>query len=398
MALKASDVQPQRRRVCVVTGSRAEYGLLRPLIQLLRDDNRLELLLVATGMHLAPQFGATIDEIIADGFQVDGCVDCNLEDDSRPGILRSIARGIEGFSSILPELRPDLVVVLRDRFEIFAAAQSTLILGIPLAHLCGGEVTEGAFDDPIRHSITKMSCLHFVAAEEYRLRVIQLGESPETVHTVGSIVLDTLRQTRLLDREQLEKSIGYHLRERNLLVTYHPQTISGTSVEESFRSLLQALKSFPDLGIIFTKSNADSGGRRINQLIDEFVEHLCGRAVAHTSLGHLRYLSCIQHCTAVVGNSSSGLIEVPALHRPTVNIGERQKGRLRALSVIDCGESSSEISSAIQKALSPEFRPLAAAPQSPYGGDGQASSRIRDFLLSAPLSVRKSFYDLPRKD
>ena len=386
------------RRICVVTGSRAEYGLLRPLLQRLKDADDLELCLVATGMHLAPRFGYTVDEITADGFTIDGRIDCDLEGDSRPSILRSMAKVLEGFSSLLPELQPDVLVLLGDRFEILAVAQSALILGIPIAHLCGGEVTEGAFDDPIRHSITKMSCLHFVAAEDYRRRVIQLGEPPESVFMVGSIALDTLREIELLDREHFQQSIGFRLRERNLLVTYHPQTISATSVEESFRSLLQALDGFPELGIIFTKPNADSGGQRISDLIDEFVRAANGRAVAHTSLGHLRYLSAVRHCDAVVGNSSSGLIEVPALRRPTVNIGERQKGRLRARSVLDCGGSSAEIAQAIERALSAEFQAIAADPQSPYEGDGRASQKILDVLRSSPLSVRKSFYDLPQED
>lgn len=381
------------RRICIVTGTRAEYGLLRGVMQEIQCDRTLELQLIATGMHLSPKFGNTDQDIERDGFEIARKVDMHLDDDSPVGIARSIGAGIAGFGEALKELQPDCVVVLGDRFEILAAVSAALVARFPVAHIHGGELTEGAFDDAIRHAVTKMSHLHFVAAEEYRRRVIQLGEDPERVFCVGGLGVDAIKRLDLLDRKALEASLDFKLGKRNLLVTFHPATLDGAA-EEQCAELLAALESLNDIQLIFTFPNADTGGRAIRTMIESFVE---GRsnARAYASLGQKRYLSCMHEVDGVVGNSSSGILEAPAFKVGTVNIGNRQQGRLRAESVIDCAPERNAITAAIEKLYSAAFQDRLAGVQSAYG-DGGASTRIVQHLRKAPLDgiLKKSFHDL----
>ncbi|WP_126308690.1 UDP-N-acetylglucosamine 2-epimerase [Methylomusa anaerophila] len=384
-----------RRKICIVTGSRAEYGLLRPLMQEIANDPMLELQIAVTGMHLSNEFGLTYKIIEEDGFTITAKVENLLAGDCAVSIAKSIGLGVIGFADVLARLQPDAVVILGDRFEILAAAQAAMVHRIPIAHIHGGETTEGAIDESIRHSLTKMAHLHFVAAEEYRKRVIQLGEHPDRVFNFGAIGLDNIHQDKLLSKEDFQKAIGFRLAKENFLVTYHPVTLDMRGPHAPMEELLQALDEYPETKVIFTKSNADTGGKVINNLIDEYVNKNPQRCVAFASLGQLRYLSAIRYVDVVIGNSSSGLIEVPAFKKPTVNIGDRQKGRIRAVSVIDCPEVKGDIVKAIQKALSTEFIQQIAAVRSPYGC-GDTAVRIKKVLKEIKLDgiIRKQFYDI----
>ncbi len=382
------------RRICVVTGSRAEYGLLRCLMDEIRGDSELQLQIAVTGTHLSPRFGHTYREIEADGFAIDSKVEMDLEDDSPKGIARATGQGVIGFAEAFDGLAPDVVVLLGDRFETLAAAETALIQRLPIAHLHGGEVTEGAIDDSMRHAITKMAALHFVATEAFRQRVLQLGEAPERVFTVGGLGLDAIARSALLDRPTLEKALDFELGAHVFLVTYHPETATESDPAADFGALLAALEVFEDARVVFTKPNADAGNARIAELMDRWVEANGTRARAYDSLGQLRYLSLLQEADLVIGNSSSALIEAPALKTPAVNIGIRQKGRPRADSIIDCAAETAAIESAIAKALAPEFRNRCADAVSPYGGPG-AAARIKEILKSVPLETLnvKPFHD-----
>jgi GDP/UDP-N,N'-diacetylbacillosamine 2-epimerase (hydrolysing) len=384
-----------RRRVCVVTGSRADYGLLRWTMEAIRKAEDLELQVVATGMHLSPRFGSTYREIEQDGFRIDVKVDMALDSDSPAGIARSMGAGLTGFGEALQALRPDLLLLLGDRFEIFCAAAAALVARTPVAHLHGGEKTEGAFDEALRHSITKMSHLHFVAAEEYRGRVIQLGESPDRVFLVGGLGIENILKLPLLERPALEAALGFELMRKNLLVTFLPATLDAQSSEAQFAELLAALEPLEDTRLIFTLPNADPGGQALIGMVEEFAARH-GNAQARASLGQLLYLSCLRHVDAVVGNSSSGLCEAPSFRTATINIGDRQRGRLRAASVIDCAPGRDAIAAAIERAYSAEFRAGLAAVRNPYG-ETAASDRIVPVIRSYPLDtiLKKSFYDLP---
>ncbi|MBS3964066.1 MAG: UDP-N-acetylglucosamine 2-epimerase (hydrolyzing), partial [Methylomonas sp.] len=324
------------RKICVVTGSRADYGLLYWLMKDIQADAGLELQLVATGMHLSPEFGSTWQQIAADGFNISHKVEMLLSSDTPVGISKAMGLSLIGFADALAALQPDIVVVLGDRFEIFAAAQAAMNLRIPLAHIHGGELSEGAVDDAIRHALTKLSHLHFTATETYRHRVIQLGEQPERVFNVGAPGLDNIHRLPLLDRAALEDSIGFRLGAKNFLVTFHPVTLEKQTAGEQFEALLQALDGFDDAHILFTHSNADADGRAMAGLIEAYRAKHPDRVAVFVSLGSVRYLSAMRHVDAVVGNSSSGIIEAPALGVATVNIGDRQRGRLCANSVIHC--------------------------------------------------------------
>ena len=378
-----------------MTGTRAEYGLLYWLLREIEADDVLSLQLAVTGMHLAPEFGMTVGDIEADGFAVDARVEMLVSSDTSVGIAKSIGLGVIGFADAFARLKPDVVVLLGDRFEILAAAQAALVASIPIAHLHGGETTEGAFDEAIRHSITKMAHLHFVAAEPYRRRVVQLGEDPKRVFNLGSPGLDHFHRTPLLDRSEVEDFLAFPLDAPTFVVTYHPTTLSGRSVRESTKELFRALLRFPDARFVFTKSNADTGGRAINQAIDAFVQAHPDRARAFDAMGLPRYLSTLAHADVVIGNSSSGLTEAPAVGIPTVNVGARQNGRLRASSVIDCGESEAEIVQAIDTALSPGFGALIEGQELPYGV-GDASPAVCRVLRETPLGeslLQKRFHD-----
>lgn len=384
------------RKVCVVTGTRAEFGLLRWLMDEIAQHAELELQVAVTGMHLSPEFGSTYQEIEAAGFNVDEKIEMLLSSDSDTAVTKSMGLGMIGFADAYERLQPDIVVVLGDRFEIFAAASAAMIAGIPIAHLHGGETTEGAFDEAIRHSVTKMSHLHFVAAEEYKNRVIQLGEYPERVFNVGGMGIDAIKRIQLLDREALEKSMDFRFGNKNLLITFHPVTLEG---QESFtaqmQALLDALVELDDTHLIFTLPNADTGGRELTRMVREFVDRR-NNASVYNSLGQLRYFSCLAQVDAVIGNSSSGLLEAPAFKIGTVNIGDRQKGRLKAESVINCEPSKAWILAAISKLYSPDFQSSLDSVSNPYGNGG-ASKAIVKILADYPLGtlVKKSFYNLP---
>ena len=386
------------RKICIVTGTRAEYGLLYWLMREVQEDSELELQVVATGMHLSPEFGLTYQDIEADRFEIDETVEMLVSSDTSVGTAKSMGLGTIGFADVFNRLNPDCLVVLGDRFEVLAAAQAAMVARIPTAHIHGGETTKGAVDEMIRHSITKMSHVHFVTTDAFRRRVIQLGESPDRVFNVGAPGLDYLRRLDLMSQDGLEESLDFELDDPTFLITYHPVTLQETPPEESVGELIKALENFPDARLIFTKANADAGGRIINRRICHFVKEQGERARLYDSLGQRRYLSALNLVDVVVGNSSSGIIEAPAIPVPTVNIGARQKGRPRAESVIDCSETYSDISRSIREALSTEFRSRLDDVQSPYG-DGNASDRICKQLKKLKInSMAKSFYDLPVDD
>jgi GDP/UDP-N,N'-diacetylbacillosamine 2-epimerase (hydrolysing) len=384
-----------RRKICVVTGTRAEYGHLYWLMKEIKDDPDLELQLVATGMHLSPEFGLTYRKIEEDGFTINEKVEMLLSSDTPVGIAKSIGLGVIGFADAFDRLKPDILVVLGDRYETFAAAQVAMTAKIPIAHIHGGETTVGAMDEAMRHAITKMAHFHFTAAEPYRQRVIQLGEIPDRVLNYGAPGLDNLRITNLLEKDDFEKSIDFQLGALSFLVTYHPVTLNVEGPEKPFQELLRALDHFSEAKIIFTKANADASGRIINQSIDDYAKRNAARVKVFTSMGPLLYWSAMKSVELVLGNSSSGLIEAPVLKKPAVNIGERQRGRLRADSVIDCEEKEQAIVSAIEKGLSPGFKSILENVVSPYG-HGNASLKIKEYLKKVPLQnvLMKQFYDL----
>ncbi len=383
------------RTICVVSGSRADYGLLQWVMRGISRDPGLTLQVIATGMHLSPEFGLTYREIEADGFVIDRKLEILTSSDSAAGVTKSVGLGAIAFADAFGELKPDIVLLLGDRFEIFAAATAAMIAGLPIAHLHGGEITEGAFDDAIRHAITKMSHLHFVAAEPYRSRVVQMGESPDRVFLSGGLGVDAICRTPLLDRADLEKAMDFKLGKKNLLVTFHPVTLEPGAAPGQMAELLKALDSLQETHLILTLPNADTGGRELIRMIEEFVAAR-PHAKAFTSLGQLRYLSCIAHVDGVVGNSSSGLAEAPSFKKGTVNIGDRQRGRLKAASVIDCEPDCASIVAAICTLYSPSFQASLENVQNPYG-DGGASDKIIDVLKHFNIDsiTKKSFYDLP---
>lgn len=375
----------------MTTGSRAEYGLLFWVLNDLREDADFDLQLVVTGMHLAPEFGNTVREIERDGFAIARRVEMLLSGDTPTAIAKSIGLGVMGMSDALDQLKPDLAVLLGDRFEIFAAAQACLVHGIPIAHIAGGDTTEGAIDESMRHAITKLAHVHFVTNELAARRVRQLGEDPKRIFNVGSPGLDHLRRRPLLDRRALEDVLEARLGEQNLLITFHPVTLHDDKGEGEFRALLAALEALdPSFRLWFTRPNADSGGRAIVAALDTWVAVHRDRAKVYTSLGQLPYLSLMAQVNAVVGNSSSGLYEAPSLGVATVDIGDRQKGRLAAPSVWRCSGEQSAIKQAIDRAIARNYRGTV----NPYG-DGRSSSRILDVLRVLPSRaelLRKSFH------
>lgn len=381
----------RRQRICVVTGSRAEYGLLYWVLHDLRDDNDFELQLVVTGMHLAPEFGLTVRQIEADGFAIARRVEMLLAGDTAGSVSKSTALGLIGFSDALEQLQPETVLVLGDRFEILAAAVASLMHRVPLVHIAGGDVSEGAIDDSMRHAITKMAHVHLVTNEEAARRVRQMGEDPSRVHVVGSPGLDHLRRRPLLARGELEQQLGAPLGRHNLLVTFHPVTLTADDGLGEFDELLAALAATSaDTTIWLTRPNADMGGRAISRRLDEFAGRHEGRAHVYDSLGQLRYLSLMAQVDAVVGNSSSGLYESPSLGVPTVNIGDRQRGRLAASSVLHCPPQREAISQAIDQARTLDCRGVV----NPYG-DGHSAARIVAALRALPareVLLRKPFF------
>lgn len=382
------------RKIAVVTGTRAEYGLLRGLLDEIQSDTDLILQLVVSGMHLSHEFGLTYREIEQDGFVIDAKVEMLLSSDSAVGIAKSVGLGVVGFADCFERLKPDVIVLLGDRFEILAAAQTAMMLKIPIAHIHGGELTEGAIDDGIRHAITKMSNLHFTAAKAYQDRVIQLGESPECVFNFGAPGVERIKKIKLLDKNQLEKNLNFQFGALTFLVTYHPATLLLDDISNELKNVFSALNLFPEAKIIFTKTNADEAGRFINQQIDAYVIKNPERTIAFTSMGDLNYLSAVRQCDVVIGNSSSGIIEVPIFHKPTVNIGNRQKGRLLSESVLPCDVSMEAISAAIQQALSTDFKHIVEKTISPYDS-GNTAELIKNTIKATDFKkiIQKKFYD-----
>lgn len=381
------------RKICVVTGTRAEYGLLAPLMSLLKQDSDIDFQLVVTGAHLSAQHGSTLKFIEQDGFVANALVDLALSDDSALGVANAAGRATSQLADAFAKLKPDVVVVLGDRYEILGAAQAALILGIPIAHIHGGEVTTGAFDDSIRHAITKMSNLHFCAAEDYQRRLIQLGESPDTVFNVGALGVDVLLNIPKMSRDELSSVVGIALGKELLLVTFHPTTRSEMTVATELHELLSALEHFALATIVFTGVNADPGYSLVNNEIQKFVTRDSSRRVLHNSLGQKSYINLMSVADVVIGNSSSGIIEAPALHVATVNIGTRQDGRLRADSIIDVKFGQNEIRTAIETALSPLFKSRCSTATSKYGY-GNTAKTIADTLKNAPLTTHKTFFNI----
>ncbi len=383
-----------KKRIAFCTGTRAEYGLLKPLMDRVLSMPELEFELFVTGMHLSPDFGNTVTQIEADGIPVSERIEILLSGDTPSAITKSMGLAMIGFGEAFARRKPDLLVLLGDRFEAFCAAAAATVARVPIAHLHGGELTEGAIDDAFRHSITKMSYLHFTSTEEYRQRVIRMGESPERVFNVGAIGIENIKNLPLLNRGDLEHELGVHFGDKVALVTFHPATLDVEPPAEQMRRLLGALDNFPELFIIFTKANADTDGRVINSLIDEYVQRNPGRSVAFTSMGQIRYLSAMKAASVVIGNSSSGIIEAPSFGVPTVNIGDRQKGRVRAPSVVDCRARSEEIATAIRVVTKESFlRTLDGA--NPYEGTDVSGNILR--LIGTALDsgiLVKSYFEV----
>lgn len=383
------------RKICVVTGSRAEYGILKGLMKAIQNDSDLTLQVIATNQHLSKRQGETYLEIESDGFSIDFKV--YMADDEAPDnantTAKSISRGISGLADAFDALKPDLLLILGDRFEMLAVASTALIYRIPIAHIHGGETTEGAFDDAIRHAITKMSHLHFTSTEVYRKRVIQLGEQPDRVFNVGALGVENVLNTDFMTKAELEHSLNFQLTDKCLLCTYHPATLSQMSSEDQVSNLLQALDYFQDFHIIFTYSNSDTNSRIIIKRIQEYVDFNGDRCLFIPSLGQRRYFSALKHVNAVIGNSSSGIIEVPSFGIPTLDIGDRQKGRIAAKSVIHCGYSTDEIKKGLEKVTN--YQSIGF--DNPYYKKGTCNAILKVFE-TYPLEnlIQKQFYDIPQ--
>jgi len=385
----------KKKKIAVVTGTRAEYGLLYWVIKGINDDPDLELQLLVTGMHLSPEFGMTVNKIEEDEIPIKKRIETLLSSDTPIGISKSMGLGMISFAEAFSELEPDLCLVLGDRFEIFTAVSAAMIARIPIAHCHGGEATEGLIDEPIRHSISKMSHLHFTSTEEYRKRVVQLGEQPDRVFNVGALGIENIHRLKLLDRKDFEESIEFELGDPTFLVTYHPVTLEDKSAKKQCIALLKALDNFPESKVIFTMPNADTDGRIIIDLFEKYVSENPERTVAFKSLGQLRYLSALQFVDVVIGNSSSGLIEVPSFNIPTVNIGDRQKGRVSGSTVINSDYDYNNIRESIEKALGSNFFEKIKDAKNPYD-QGFSSDKILSTLKKYSLDniLKKKFYNL----
>ncbi|MDR0796578.1 MAG: UDP-N-acetylglucosamine 2-epimerase [Tannerella sp.] len=381
------------RKICVITGSRAEYGLMSRLMRFIQDDGDFQLQIIATNMHLAVEYGETYKEIEADGFVVDKKIPILSSSDSAHATVKSVGKGIIGFADAYEELQPDSIMVLGDRYEILAAVSAAMFYKIPIVHLHGGEITEGAYDDAIRHAITKMSHLHFTSTAEYRQRVIQMGERPDTVYHVGSLGCDNIRHIPLIEKEELETSLNFALDRNTIFVTFHPVTMETNTAESQFKELLSAIDQIKYLRIIFTMPNSDTDSRIIMNLIKEYVSQNAEKAVWFASLGMRRYLSVLQYIGAVVGNSSSGIIEVPSFHIPTLNIGDRQKGRITAASVVHGKPERADIEEKLTTIIQPGFTESLKNIQNPYEKPNTAKEIIR-ILKEKELKPNKKFYNL----
>lgn len=382
------------KKICIVTATRAEYGLLKPLMELINNSDEVELQIIATGAHLSPEFGLTYKQIEKDGFKINRKVEMLLSSDTPSSIVKTMGVTMMGFAEVLPELAPDLLIILGDRYEMLAVASAATIFKIPIAHIHGGEVTEGAYDDAIRHAITKMSHLHFASTESYRNRIIQMGENPQNVFNVGAIGLDNIRNLKLLTKVELEEGLGIKFKKHSYQITFHPETLGELTAAEQFKNLLNVIDEQKDSFFVFTKANADTDGRIINQMIEEYVNAHTDKAVAFTSLGTLKFLSVVKHCDAMVGNSSSGILEAPSLRTATINIGDRQKGRIQAESVVNVGYNEKDIYNGFLKIQEPDFRNKLESVINPYDKGGAAIeiyNQIKNFRIK---NTSKSFYDL----
>lgn len=383
------------KKICFFTGTRAEYGLLYPLMKLIKEKNEYELQIIASGMHLSPEFGLTYKEIEKDGFKINEKIEILMSSDSDIGINKAIGLGLISFSETLKRLEPDILIILGDRFEALSMAISSYIMKIPIAHIHGGERTEGAIDEGIRHSITKMSYLHFTSTAEYRKRVVQLGENPEKVFNVGAIGLDNIKNLKLLSKEQIEGTLSFKFGNKNILFTYHPTTLNTDQLKQEVDEIFKALEKLIKIGykIIITKSNADEGGRFINQFIDKFSVSQKDKVFVSTNFGTLKYLSIMRYVDFVLGNSSSGIVEAPSLNVPTINIGERQKGRVRGNSIIDVSPSEEEILRAVSIAQNMDRNKIS----NPYDQGGAAQKIydvLKDYLENNKINLKKEFYDI----
>ncbi|MGP1360331.1 UDP-N-acetylglucosamine 2-epimerase [Campylobacter sp.] len=385
------------RKICVVTSTRAEYGLLYWLLKEIKADSKLELQIIATGMHLSPEFGLTYKEIEKE-FKIDKKIEILGYSHSKLDICTEMAKVYEKFAPAFSELKPDILVLLGDRYEIFGVAGVASIMQIPIAHIHGGETTQGTFDEAFRHSITKMSHIHFAATREYANRIIQLGEEPSRVFNVGGPGIENIKKLNLLNKDEFEKSINFKLAKKNILITFHPVTLENSSAKKQFSELLKAIDELKDTNFIFTKANSDIDSDVINKMIDEYISKNSQKAVAFASLGQLRYLSAIKFVDIVLGNSSSGLLEVPSFKKTTINIGDRQKGRTKAISVIDARPMKDEILAAITKAYSKEFEQILRDTINPYDG-GSPSKKMLKILKEIELDdiLKKKFYDMGLK-
>lgn len=383
------------RKICVVTGTRAEYGLLSRLMRLIEESPDCQLQVIATNMHLLPEYGNTYREIEQDGFCITAKVPMKKPTDDAFGVITSMAEEMNGMNEALHRLSPDMVLILGDRYEMLVVAIVAMLQRIPIAHLHGGEISEGAVDDSIRHSITKMSSLHFTSTEEYRKRVIQLGEQPGRVFYVGSLGVENLKLVPLMSKQDLEDSLNFTLDGNTILVTYHPVTLGNRSPKDEISDLLLALDAFPALKVLFTMPNSDQGGEMIRQAIEDYCSRNSERCRCYSSLGLKRYLSVLRYVAAVAGNSSSGLLEVPSAHIPTLNIGERQKGRTHGESVFDCGSDTNSIIAGLNTVLSDEFREVAYKAVNPYEKENTAQS-VFDIISTYPLDKlhQKTFFNL----
>ncbi|WP_103579456.1 UDP-N-acetylglucosamine 2-epimerase [Campylobacter concisus] len=385
------------RKICVVTSTRAEYGLLYWLLKEIKADSELELQIIATGMHLSPEFGLTYKEIEKE-FKIDKKIEILDYSHSKLDICTEMAKVYEKFAPAFSELKPDILVLLGDRYEIFGVAGVASIMQLPIAHIHGGETTQGAFDEAFRHSITKMSHIHFAATREYANRIIQLGEEPSRVFNVGGPGIENIKKLNLLNKDEFEKSINFKLAKKNILITFHPVTLENSSAKKQFSELLKAIDELKDTNFIFTKANSDIDGDVINKMIDEYISKNSQKAVAFASLGQLRYLSAIKFVDIVLGNSSSGLSEVPSFKKATINIGDRQKGRTRASGVIDVRPAKEEILAAIKRVYSKEFEQVLKNTINPYDG-GNSSKKMVKILKEIELDdiLKKKFYDIGLK-
>lgn len=385
-----------KKIISILTATRAEYGLLKPIITKLNMVKEFELRIVATGMHLSDEFGMTYQEIEQDGFTIHKKIEILRDGNTSTDVSKSMGQALFGFSEYFEDLKPDLLIVLGDRYETLAVCCAAMNARVPIAHLYGGETTEGAIDEAIRHAITKMSYLHFTSTAEYRKRVIQLGESPDRVFQVGAIGIENILNVDLLTRKELEKSINLNLDKPYAVITFHPSTLEEESIMKQFKELLKACDKHKELNYIFTKANADANGRIINELIDKY-NYENENVTAFTSLGMLRYLSTLKYCSMVIGNSSSGLIEAPSFGIPTINIGDRQKGRLHSDSVIHCACDRHAIAKSIELALSNEFQEKAKNTINPYG-DGKTSDKVvevlKNFMITEKIILKKQFYNI----